>query len=102
MTFVIVILKVIVKARRCPSNENLFCQVQIYLQFEAEYTTRERSKRWAIIIQEETGLVKDREYCFTDIAFSPKLYIFLEVQTDAVVVQVAKKYAVIQVIDESE
>ena len=38
--------------------------------------------------------------CFTDIAFSPKLFIFLEVQTDAVVVQVAKKYAVIQVIDD--
>ena len=38
--------------------------------------------------------------CFTDIAYSPKLCIFLEVQTDAVVVQVAKKYAVIQVIDD--
>ena len=55
---------IIVKTRRYPSNENLFCQVQIYLQFEAVYTTRERSKNWAMIIQEETGLVKDREYCW--------------------------------------
>ena len=54
---------IIVKTRRYPSNENLFCQVQIYLQFEAEYTTRERSKSWAMIIQEETEFVKDREYC---------------------------------------
>ena len=55
---------IIVKTRWYPSNENLFFQVQIYLQFEAEYTTRERSKSWAMIIQEETGLVKDREYCW--------------------------------------
>ena len=27
-----------------------------------EYTARERSTKWAMIIQKETGLAKDREY----------------------------------------